>query len=140
MILYEFDADGWLVGWHDDPGRPNSTAVAPLDVPPSTARWNGAKWMEDASRAIGETQAAAQSDAVRAVQSRLDSLAQAWGYDSILSLCTYASSAVARFRAEGQAGVDWRDATWAAVDQNRGAKTMDELMRALPAEPARPVS
>lgn len=52
---------------------------------------------------------------IGAVQCRLDSWAQSHGYDSIISLCTYASSSIQKFKAEGQNGVDKRDATWARL-------------------------
>ena len=85
-----------------------------------------------------QEQAAARAAAIAAVQARLDTLAQSWGYDGIMSLCTYASSKVPRFAAEGQAGVDWRDATWAAVDLHQDAPTWDALLSFLPPAPERP--
>ena len=53
-------------------------------------------------------------EVVEAVQARLDSWAKERNYDGILSLCTYATSSIPKFAAEGQSGVEQRDATWTA--------------------------
>jgi len=58
---------------------------------------------------------ALQTSIVQATQSRLDTFARARNYDSILSACTYATSAVPQFAAEGQIAVDARDATWMSL-------------------------
>ena len=50
-----------------------------------------------------------------ATQLRLDTFAQTRNYDGILSACTYATSSVPKFAAEGQYCVDARDATWATL-------------------------
>jgi len=46
------------------------------------------------------------------VQGRLDSFAQTLMYDNIVSACTYATSTVPMYAAEGQYCVEARDKTW----------------------------
>lgn len=60
---------------------------------------------------------ALQQSIVDATQRRLDDFARTRNYDGILSACTYATSAVSKFAAEGQYAVRARDATWAALYQ-----------------------
>lgn len=57
------------------------------------------------------------------IQKRLDDFAKTRNYDGILSACTYATSTVPKFAAEGQYCVQARDATWAA-----GYALMDEVL------------
>lgn len=74
------------------------------------------------------------------VQAYLDSTAQTHNYDNILSLCTYATSTNEKFRREGQAGVEWRDAVWAKcyaiLDEikagTRPQPTVEQLIAELP--------
>jgi hypothetical protein len=81
-----------------------------------------------------------QEQCTLAVQAMLDAEAQTRNYDGIMSLCTYATSTNVTFVAEGQAGVNWRDAVWATCYQilsdveagNRNVPTIDELLAELP--------
>lgn len=59
MKYYEYDARGWLIGWHEDATRPGSTPIAPI-MRPSRARWNGSAWIADQSRE--DAQVAAEAD------------------------------------------------------------------------------
>ena len=94
---------------------------------------------------IAAQQAAEQerikNELTAAVQAHLDAKAKEKNYDDILSLCTYATSTDPVFSAEGQAGVEWRDAVWAKCYQvlgdvlagTRPVPTKEELITELPA-------
>lgn len=62
-----------------------------------------------------EIAAKLQLDIITLTQHRLDDFARTRGYDGILSLCTYVTSPSLRFSAEGQYGVEVRDATWSKL-------------------------
>ena len=74
------------------------------------------------------------------VQKHLDDFARTRNYDGILSAATYATSAVPKFKAEGQHAVEARDAAWAkcyeilaAVEGGaRPMPTLEELIAKLP--------
>lgn len=92
--------------------------------------WKVVPWSEE------EVQAALTD----AIQQHLDETARTHAYDGILSLCTYASSPNPKFAAEGQAGVDWRDACWTKGYEilaecqagTRAVPTREELVAELP--------
>jgi hypothetical protein len=50
---------------------------------------------------------------IDAIQKILDAKAQEWGYDNIISVCTYANSTIEEFKTEGTAFLLWRDQCWA---------------------------
>ena len=55
------------------------------------------------------------AECVDRTQKRLDDFARTRNYDNILSACTYVTSTVPKFKAEGQYCVGARDATWAKL-------------------------
>lgn len=71
----------------------------------------------DAEQLQKPDQAQIEAAFTAVIQQRLDDFARTRNYDGILSACTYATSTVAKFKTEGQACVNLRDATWAAAYQ-----------------------
>lgn len=87
-----------------------------------------------------EKQAQIQKEMTDKVQAYLDKEAQALGYDSCLSVCSYVSTGVQKFDDEGTAFREWRSKVWekgyaivAAVKAGeRQIPTEEELFAELP--------
>lgn len=111
---------GWLVGASVYPGYLTHLSA---DIPPELAgkrlSYIDGVFAELPPIVDPEVEArraqAIQAEVVAATQARLDAFARTRNYDGILSLCTYATSPTAKFAAEGQYGVEARDATWAKL-------------------------
>jgi hypothetical protein len=140
MKTYDIDGDGYLVGAaNPDRGTPGPVSVAPEGIPPSRARWNGTAWIEDASREQAAAVAALMASVAAEIQRRLNALAVAWGYDSMLSLVTYRESSIPQFSAEAEAGAAWRDAAWAYAEAAKTTNpTPEQFWAGFPATPTRP--
>ena len=77
---------------------------------------------------------------VCAIQLELDKKAHERSYDNMLSLCSYATSTLPRFRSDADLAVPWRDAMWekgyeildAVIAGERQIPTRDELLAGLP--------
>lgn len=72
-------------------------------------------WKQEQPGPLAPTPQQITAKFTAAIQQRLDDFARTRNYDSILSACTYATSSVPKFKTEGQACVNLRDATWAAA-------------------------
>ena len=128
----QLDSDGYFIGVTvADLSREDGTYLIPggcVDAPaPSIpdgnrARWTGTKFAFETipvPPAPEPPPPPTQEQIIAAfsaqIQGRLDAFARGRNYDGILSACTYATSTMAKFKAEGQACVNLRDATWSAA-------------------------
>lgn len=111
-----------------------------IDYTPTELAQRAADKAAADAAAAAEQKAAIEKEFSTAIQSRLDAFAQTRNYDGILSACTYASSTVTKFKAEGQYCVDARDNTWATcytilAQVEAGTipmPTLDEVLAQLP--------
>lgn len=147
-----FPIEIWREEWHGLPGG-NFIPAHAIHVPKEDkdklykdrGKWH---WENGVSKAYvkppeliqAEAEAAIQKSMVDAVQNHLDDVAKTKNYDGILSLCSYANSTKSKFKAEGTAGVKWRDDCWEYCYQvledvkagNRTVPTPEELVLELP--------
>lgn len=100
---YYRDALGAYLGAYDGVAPPSGAIEVATPPTHGSDKWNGSAW----------TLALPTVDQyTAAIQAMLDAKAQERNYDGILSACTYVTSTVPRFQAEGQACVEWRDEVW----------------------------
>lgn len=118
---------------------PNGCTILQSRHPQTNELVSESNYLQVVRAVVGDSQI--QAGIVAAVQRRLDDFARTRNYDSMLSLCTYASSANVRFSREGQYGVQARDSTWARLyevmdEVQTGARTMpitiDDIEQELP--------
>lgn len=109
--------------------------------------FDGTNFAAPASQTPVPTQAEVIATYSAALQGVLDSYAQSWGYDSIVSAASYAASTVDKFKNEAAALIGWRDATWSWAESfeaqvEAGTATLPTDVTAflalMPAQPARP--
>jgi hypothetical protein len=97
--------------------KPQNTPITSLSgFDPALTAW------AEADAAAHQPPPAPTPEQIRAqividTQVHLDTFAQTRAYDNMLSLCTYATSTIEKYRVEGQYGVDSRDATWETLYQ-----------------------
>lgn len=109
MRAHQLDANGVIV---------NTIIVNSIDVLPNLVDASIGGQVGDSIiagalvPAVVQGTAPTMADYTAAIQAMLDAKAKERNYDNILSACTYASSAFDRFKLEGQACVNWRDAVW----------------------------
>jgi hypothetical protein len=105
-------------------------------------------WLYDGADFIPQYIPPTIMDFENAVQLYLDSYAQSWKYESILSAATYLNSTNIQYQKEAAALIPWRDQVWsncyitlAAVEANTMPMPSNTatFISTLPQPPARPV-
>lgn len=71
-------------------------------------------------------------------QNLLDKQAQSWGYDSMISACSYINSTNPQFKQDAESLISWRDIVWAKIIdiENQGLpSTVEDFLNLLPSAP-----
>ena len=74
-------------------------------------------------------------------QQNIDSIAQSWGYDSLVSAASYANSTNPQFKADAEALIAFRDEIWDkthTIISGDLPDTIDEFLKKLPTNPNKP--
>ena len=130
--VFLFDENGCFIGnstAYESPletgefyAPPQSTELEPLrEKDGYHVKWNGKKWeYEEVIKEIepGPEQHVLTAEEIRKsysdkLGSVMDTKAQEYGYDSILTAVTYADSTIEKFAKEGKAFKEWRDNVYA---------------------------
>lgn len=108
-------ANGWIEYVDAPDGKPENEPINSIAAfQPAIDVWQQA-YDEAHKPPMPPTPEQIKESIIYQTQVRLDAFARTRGYDGVLSLCTYATSTVPKFAAEGQYGVEARDATWAKL-------------------------
>jgi hypothetical protein len=98
---------------------------------------------EEISSYVQPTQADTISSISSEIASILDKGAKAWGYDSIVSAVSYATSTNFQYAADAKALSDWRDAVWSwaisAFPRVVAGQDPSEFLVNIPQQPIQPV-
>lgn len=76
-----------------------------------------------------------------AAQANLDSVAQSWGYSSLITAASYSASTNPQYKADAEALTSWRDAYWAKayiIEAGKLPATAEQFVAKLPAAPTQP--
>ena len=76
-----------------------------------------------------------------ALQQNLDAVATQWGYSNIVAAASYANSTNPQFKADAEALIAWRDASWAKafeIEAGTLPTSVEKFMAKLPKAPTQP--
>lgn len=82
MIYYDYDANGWLIGWHEGEARPNSTPLDYRPIPPRRARFFNGAWTDDPGQEQADAAAVQSAEADRTARERAVQFLRSLDFDN----------------------------------------------------------